>query len=523
MHRINVLHRDIKPLNILLFADRFGNHGAVAKLADFSFSRGLDAHSIGVGKAKGTPYYMAPETFNAAYSKGSDVYAMAVLMNEVLSEAVPYQDTKLGLENEYQLAKLVYDGARPTIFSKCSTDASLQLISLSNASEDGKEILYSLDNMITSGWDMLPSKRIVINDICHNLNIIQDLYHGICKYGLKRGRASIPSFSSSSSHSIKVPEFANALAPHKLVEREVKCLDSLCSFLVSDCEIAPKPARDYVKTLLLQEGVYSVDSLAVMVAPTTKEEVKAALKGIVKSQVHYSSLEKTFDKMRQSKEKARKVPIVLTNVRMYLICIIDFFNTAYGLIQDEHILFEDLKTRLGFNDMAQVVQEQLYDLYLAMVQDSNLLSCIALWFVEHIVESEAGVYSLEKVTDALRFQELKVDFEAARAAFSAEGCGLAPDLVARSWGLFASRLSQMDEIDPPSQPSATKEWSSDFNIFESAGVDMPQHADAAFLTPIIDCFNADLIDFGAAGEASNADGWDLFDCDIQEASVPQVR
>ncbi|RYG64576.1 hypothetical protein EON64_13710 [archaeon] len=63
MHYIDFLHRDIKPLNVLLFpaetllADGTRRHGAVVKLADFGFARAVDNQSVGMVQPKGTPHY----------------------------------------------------------------------------------------------------------------------------------------------------------------------------------------------------------------------------------------------------------------------------------------------------------------------------------------------------------------------------------------------------------------------------------------------------------------------------------
>ena len=89
-HQRGIVHRDVKPSNILVDAA-----GAV-KLADFGLARagdgcgGLSQHTS-AGDGLGTPYYLAPEMLRDAASadERADVYALGVLLYEMLSGTVP--------------------------------------------------------------------------------------------------------------------------------------------------------------------------------------------------------------------------------------------------------------------------------------------------------------------------------------------------------------------------------------------------------------------------------------------------
>ncbi|KAK8835984.1 hypothetical protein M9Y10_040181 [Tritrichomonas musculus] len=90
LHSNNVLHRDLKPDNILLDAD------LNPKIADFGFSKILhyNQNSLSVDSTfglKGTPAYMAPEVLNDDVStKEGDVYAFSMIVYEIITCEVPF-------------------------------------------------------------------------------------------------------------------------------------------------------------------------------------------------------------------------------------------------------------------------------------------------------------------------------------------------------------------------------------------------------------------------------------------------
>jgi hypothetical protein len=75
LHKQRVLHRDIKPDNILTLARH-------AKLADFGLAR-LTQASVATVSGSGTPAYMAPEVWRGKVSEHSDQYALAATWGEL--------------------------------------------------------------------------------------------------------------------------------------------------------------------------------------------------------------------------------------------------------------------------------------------------------------------------------------------------------------------------------------------------------------------------------------------------------
>ncbi|WP_436527494.1 serine/threonine-protein kinase [Actinoplanes sp. HUAS TT8] len=88
-HELGIIHRDLKPDNILVL-EREGKLDT--RLTDFGIARILNVPSMTTPNAVvGTPHYMAPEAFHGVTpSSATDVYALGVLLYELVSGQPPY-------------------------------------------------------------------------------------------------------------------------------------------------------------------------------------------------------------------------------------------------------------------------------------------------------------------------------------------------------------------------------------------------------------------------------------------------
>jgi eukaryotic-like serine/threonine-protein kinase len=82
-HRAGVLHRDIRPGNMLL------SETGLLKVTDFGTSRFLEIAAHGT-TVIGSPPYMAPEQFHGKAVFASDVYSVGVTMYQMVTGELPY-------------------------------------------------------------------------------------------------------------------------------------------------------------------------------------------------------------------------------------------------------------------------------------------------------------------------------------------------------------------------------------------------------------------------------------------------
>lgn len=135
-----LIHRDLKPLNLLLT-----NKGRHLKICDFGT---VADKSTLMTNNKGSAAWMAPEVFEGSkYTEKCDIFSWGIVLWEVLSRQKPFKD----VDNTYSIMWKIHKGERPPIVTDWP---------------------QPIQNLMTSCWatkpDLRPSMQLVV-EVMHDL------------------------------------------------------------------------------------------------------------------------------------------------------------------------------------------------------------------------------------------------------------------------------------------------------------------------------------------------------------------
>jgi len=119
-HRRGIIHRDVKPGNLMIVGGPVGGGPMTVKLTDFGIARAIEQTRITqVGSVVGTAAYLAPEQVRGEEATpATDVYALGVVLYQFLTGRLPYEGSSLAelavrQQNERPLPPSTYNGDVP--------------------------------------------------------------------------------------------------------------------------------------------------------------------------------------------------------------------------------------------------------------------------------------------------------------------------------------------------------------------------------------------------------------------------
>jgi serine/threonine-protein kinase len=179
-HGANIIHCDIKPENVLL---KITAKGWLAKISDFGIAH-LSQEIGADGSNTGSPGYMAPERFYGQFSAGSDIYAVGIILYELLMGKRPFSGMPTELMNAHLNQRVVIPDSLPR----------------------------SLAAMITRSLEKLPKRRYAsAHEMRLDLEAIRSEDFSHVKTGLDAGTCATIFFAKKSEY------FAQKNIPEKII------------------------------------------------------------------------------------------------------------------------------------------------------------------------------------------------------------------------------------------------------------------------------------------------------------------
>ena len=177
-HKKGIIHRDIKPHNILI-----SNEGRVVKVADFGIAKAVSNSTMtNIGSIIGSVHYFSPEQAKGKFvSNNADLYSLGIVLYEMIIGKVPFRgDSPISIALQHINDEIEFTSEEQinipqsvrTIIKKLTEKSSVDRYqSAEEVIEDIEYIEKNIDLDFIKAYDNYVTKNIDIKDLNKQINI----------------------------------------------------------------------------------------------------------------------------------------------------------------------------------------------------------------------------------------------------------------------------------------------------------------------------------------------------------------
>lgn len=180
-HKKGIIHRDIKPHNILI-----SNEGRVVKVADFGIAKAVSNSTMtNIGSIIGSVHYFSPEQAKGKFvSNNADLYSLGIVLYEMIIGKVPFRgDSPISIALQHINDEIEFTSEEQvnipqsvrTIIKKLTEKSSVDRYqSAEEVIEDIEYIEKNIDLDFIKEYDNYVTKNIDMRDLNKQVNIEKD-------------------------------------------------------------------------------------------------------------------------------------------------------------------------------------------------------------------------------------------------------------------------------------------------------------------------------------------------------------